>query len=435
MPHILLMKGASQGTMIRVNAAGHQSVSILSDCIISYLLYMKHFLKKTILLPVALLLQYFAFAQKNITGDFSVIDTSIFLDASHHWYGLYEKDRVIQPKANQPRYAATDLAAVADNILLYQKDNGGWPKNYDIFAILTPEQKDSLIKDKSVLNTTFDNRTTYSHIACLARIYYVTKVEKYKKGALKGLDYIMEAQYANGGWPQYFPLEKNYSRHITFNDDAYSGIIWLLKDIADGKPEYGFIDDRRRKKLKTSFDKGLHCILQTQISDKGKPTAWCQQYDEVTLEPAWARKFEPPSICNGESVEVLLLLMSISNPDKKIIDAIQYAVEWFNESKIPETRVKVIPAPDLVTPYKISKTDKIVVHDSLAPSIWTRYYELKTHRPLFCNRDSKVVYSLAEVDRERRDGYAWYTYAPQKILNLYPAWQQKWVKEKNVLEK
>lgn len=273
-----------------------------------------------------MLLQYFAFAQKNITGDFSVIDTSIFLDASHHWYGLYEKDRVIQPKANQPRYAATDLAAVADNILLYQKDNGGWPKNYDIFAILTPEQKDSLIKDKSVLNTTFDNRTTYSHIACLARIYYVTKVEKYKKGALKGLDYIMEAQYANGGWPQYFPLEKNYSRHITFNDDAYSGIIWLLKDIADGKPEYGFIDDRRRKKLKTSFDKGLHCILQTQISDKGKPTAWCQQYDEVTLEPAWARKFEPPSICNGESVEVLLLLMSISNPDKKSL--MQFNMPW-----------------------------------------------------------------------------------------------------------
>jgi len=113
---------------------------------------------------------------------------------------------------------------------------------------------------------------------------------------------------------------------------------------------------------------------------------------------------------------------------------VQYAVAWFKESEILETRVKVIPAPEMVTPYRISRTDRVAEHDPSAPPIWTRYYELKTHRPLFCNRDSKVVYSLAEVDRERRDGYAWYTYAPQKILNLYPAWQQKWAKEKNVLE-
>jgi PelA/Pel-15E family pectate lyase len=399
------------------------------------MLHKRHFLQKIALFATTLFLHSFVFAQKDIPDEFRTIDTRIFEDASHHWYDLYEKDRVIQPKANQPRYKATDLAEVADNILLYQKNNGGWPKNYDMLAILTPEQKDSLIKDKAVLNTTFDNRTTYSHIACLAKIYYVTKVEKYKEAALKGLDYIMDAQYSNGGWPQYFPLEKGYSRHITYNDDAFSGIMILLKDIIEAKKEYDFIDANRRKKLKVSFDKGLECILKTQINDAGKPTAWCQQYDEVSLEPAWARAFEPPSICNGESVDVVEMLMSIKNPDKKIIDAIQDAVAWFKESEILETKVLVVPAPDLVTPYKISKSDRVVVHDSLAPPIWTRYYELKTHRPLFCNRDSKVVYSLAEVNRERRDGYSWYTYGPQKVLNQYPAWQQKWAKDRNVLGK
>jgi PelA/Pel-15E family pectate lyase len=396
------------------------------------MLYQRLSLQKIALLATTVLLHYFVLAQ-DIPAEYRVIDTDIFQDASHHWYDLYEKDRVIQPKANQPRYKATDLVEVADNILLYQKNNGGWPKNYDMLAILTPEQKDSLTRDKAVLNTTFDNRTTYSHIECLAKIYYVTKVEKYKEAASKGLDYIMEAQYNNGGWPQYFPLEKGYSRHITYNDDAYSGIMKLLKDIIELKPEYNFIDAKRRKRLKESFDKGLECILKTQINDAGKPTAWCQQYDEVSLEPAWARAFEPPSICNGESVDIVLLLMNIKNPDKKTIQAVQDAVTWFKESEILQTKVVVIPAPDLVTPYKISKSDRIVVHDSLAPPIWTRYYELKTHRPLFCNRDSKVVYSLAEVNRERRDGYSWYTYGPQKILNQYPAWQQKWAKDKNVL--
>jgi len=382
---------------------------------------------KTLLFFTAMLLSSFVFAQKE-NKPYTTIDTAIFADASHHWYDLYEKDRVIQPKPNQPRYKATELTAIADNILLYQKDNGGWAKNYDMQAILTAEQKDSLIKDKAVLNTTFDNRTTYSHIACLANIYTVTKVEKYKEAVLKGLDYVLSAQYANGGWPQYFPLEKNYSSHITYNDDAFPGIMWMLKDIADGKPAYDFIDAAMRKKLKTSFDNGLQCILKTQINDAGKPTAWCQQYDETTLQPAWARKFEPPSICNGESVEVVLLLMNINNPSKEVIDAVNYAEEWFQTSAISGILVKTVAAPELVTQYRVSHTDRIVVQDSTAPLIWTRYYELKTHRPLFCNRDSKVVYSLAEVDRERRDGYSWYTYEPQKILNRYAAWKKKWVK-------
>jgi len=391
--------------------------------------------KKPILLFSVLFACHFILAQKNIPDQFRVIDTAIFQDASHHWYDLYEKDRVIQPKPNQRRYRPTELMAVADNILLYQKDNGGWPKNYDVFAILAPEQKDSLIKDKSVLNTTFDNRTTYSHIEALAKVYFVTEVEKYKDAALKGLNFILASQYDNGGWPQYYPLERNYSRYITYNDDVFSGIMRLLKDIVDHKVQYSFIGLSPREKLRAAYEKGIRCILQTQINDLGKPTAWCQQYNEITLEPEWARKFEPPSVCNGESVEVVSFLMSVDNPSQEIIAAVQNAVVWFKESEIRETRVKTVSAPDLVTPYLVSKTDRVVVHDSTAPPIWARYYELKTHRPLFCNRDSKVVYSLAEVDRERRAGYAWYTYAPQKILDRYPAWQKKWAKEKNALEK
>src|SRR5436190_20987707 len=123
------------------------------------------------------------------------IDLAIFSDASNHWYAIPDKGTVIFPRPGHPRYTATDVAAIADNILLYQKDNGGWPKNYDMQAILTPDQQDSLIKDKAVLNTTFDNRTSYSQVACLANIYTVTKIEKYKEAAIKGLDYILSAQY------------------------------------------------------------------------------------------------------------------------------------------------------------------------------------------------------------------------------------------------
>jgi PelA/Pel-15E family pectate lyase len=363
-----------------------------------------------------------------------VIDLNIFNDAANHWYSINEKGTVILPRTGRPKYKPDEITAIADNILLFQKDNGGWPKNYDMQAVLTPGQADSLIKVKSTENTTFDNRTTYSHIAYLCKVYNYTSEEKYKAAAIKGLYFILKAQYNNGGWPQYYPLEKNYSRYITFNDDAYGGIMLLLKDIVEGKKEYVFIDAKLKQQLQAAYDKGLDCILKTQINDTGKPTAWCQQYDEVTLQPAWARKFEPASICNGESVDVVQLLMNIKNPSPAVIDAVQNAVAWFNESKITGIKVETFAAPEMVTPYRISKTDKRVITDSTAPAIWTRYYELKTHRPLFCNRDSKVVYSLAEVDRERRDGYAWYTYSPQKILKQYPKWQQQFAPGKNVLQ-
>jgi len=362
----------------------------------------------------------------------ATIEYSTFSDNTNHWYGIADKHNMIKALPDKPRYKPNEISKIADNLLLFQKYNGGWPKNYDFFAILTPQQVNRVKAGKNETNTTFDNGNTYTQIAALAIAFHATKADKYKTGCLKGLNFVLQSQYSNGGWPQYYPVEKNnYSSHITYNDGAMVGIMILLKDILDEKPLYDFIDNKLKEKLHIAYSKGLNCILKTQINDDGKPTAWCQQYDEVTLQPAWARKFEPPCICNKESSELVLFLMSINHPDKETIEAIQNAVAWFNSSKIYNTRVKTIQAPTQQTPYKVSVSDRVVVTDSTAPPIWTRYYELKTHRPMFCNRDSKVVYSLAEVARERRDGYGWYNYEPQKVLNKYP----QWINDEDVLKK
>ena len=365
---------------------------------------------------------------------YSTIDYAPFNDNGGHWYSIADKHNLINALPDRPRYKPTEIAKIADNMLLFQKNNGGWPKNYDFFAILTPEQASIVKAAKGEINTTFDNGSTYTQIAALAIAYYNLKEDKYKDGCIKGLEFIVQSQYKNGGWPQYYPIEKhNYSSHITFNDGAMMGIMLLLKDILDGEPLYTFVDAKLKGKIQVAYNKGVECILKTQINDAGKPTAWCQQYDEVTLQPAWARKFEPASICNKESCDIVSFLMSINHPSKAIIESVQNAVLWFDESIIHNTLVKRIDAPKVQTPYKVSVYDRVVVIDSTAPAIWTRYYELKTHRPMFCNRDSKIVYSLAEVARERRDGYGWYTYDPQKVLNKYLKWQKKWAADKNVL--
>lgn len=292
-----------------------------------------------------------------------------------------------------------------------------------------------MVSTKNLLHTTFDNSTTYTHIDYLAQVYTATKIEKYRDACLKGIDFILKSQYPNGGWPQYYPIEKNnYSRRITFNDGAYIGIMKTLKRILDRDPNFSFIDISLNQKIQHAYNNGLDCILSMQIIDNNRLTVWCQQHDEDDLSPAWARAFEPPSICNGESAPVVLFLMEIENPNPAIITAVQSAVKWFQDSKIYNTRIKMIKAPIEKSQWKTTKFDRIMIIDSTATPIWTRYYELGTERPLFCDRNSKYLYSLAEVSRERRSGYGWYTYAPQGVLDEYPEWQKKWAPNNNVLE-
>src|SRR4051812_35451056 len=99
------------------------------------------------LVLILLLLCSGAYSQiGNAKDDFNKIDVEPFADAAHHWYDITDKGTVVHAVPSQRHYKTTDLKEVGDNILLYQKDNGGWPKNYDIMAVLTQEQKDSLIQ-------------------------------------------------------------------------------------------------------------------------------------------------------------------------------------------------------------------------------------------------------------------------------------------------
>lgn len=181
-----------------------------------------NYLLRSLLVGILLSQSPILFAQKTAQQKAALsIDPKPFADNAHHWYDIADKHNIINPLPDKPQYSPDNLIAIGDNILLFQKNNGGWPKNYDIMAILTAAQKDSLLKAKNIPNATFDNGSTYTQIQALALIYKATQQSKYKTALLKGLDYICEAQYDNGGWPQYYPLENNYSRHITYNDDAF----------------------------------------------------------------------------------------------------------------------------------------------------------------------------------------------------------------------
>ena len=396
--------------------------------------------KKVFYLQMLIQLVIFFFSSSITAQDLSdqkkydAIPVADFYDSSHHWYDINDEERVISPLPGQKKYKLDEITKIADNILLFQKTNGGWAKNYDMLAILTEEQRAAVEKSKEELNTTFDNGATHSQIDYLAKVYFVTKENKYKDACVRGIEFILSAQYPNGGWPQFYPDTSGYRKYITFNDGAMIGIMNFLKKIKDNAKQFSFLDNDLRTKVINAFDNGVSCILKCQIKEEDNLLVWCQQHDNINLLPQNARTFEPASICNGESTGIVTFLMSIENPNKEIINSIQSAVKWFNESKIFGIKEKVVEAKKVDFMYHTTDKDKIVVEDPKAPPIWTRYYELGTHKPMFCNRDGRIVYSLAEVDRERRTGYKWYDYDPQEVLNKYPVWQKKYAPDNNVLK-
>ena len=171
------------------------------------------------------------------------------------------------------------------------------------------------------------------------------------------------------------------------------------------------------------MEKGIECILKTQVVVNGRRTVWCAQHDEVTFAPAPARKFEVASLSGGESVGIVRFLMSIKDPSPMVIDAVESAVAWFEQSELKG--IKWIKKPDA---SRSGGFDCVVVTDPES-STWARFYEIGTNRPIFTGRDGVVKYDVAQIEHERRTGYEWYVDDAAKLLKKdYPAWRKRTAK-------
>jgi len=320
-------------------------------------------------------------------------------------------------------YATAEALSLAENILYYRNADRGWPKEIDMTTRTEP------LDDES----TIDNNATTTQIQYLARVYSASSCAKYGDAAIAGIEYLIEAQYDNGGWPQIYPNAEGYPAHITFNDDAMAHVMDLLRDVSAREEYYAFADEALATSAAAAVERGIDCILDTQIVIGGVKTGWCAQHDEVTLEPAQARSYELPSLSGSEGADLFGLLMAIEEPSPEVIEAVQAAAAWFEAVKITGIRID-----ETADPAQPTGEDRIVVEDPAAPPIWARFYELGTNRPIFssrcevdeCDADPFFMrrYTMAEIDNERRTGYAWYGNWPAQLLStVYPAWRERWV--------
>ena len=324
-------------------------------------------------------------------------------------------------------YGSPEARHIADVIVSFQTPAGGWSKNQDRTGAprlpgqpwasdnnskyLTENDFDAARDPKWGYVGTLDNNATITELRFLAKVSRQVpgaEGETYRQSFLKGVRYLLAAQFPNGGWPQVWPLEGGYHDAVTFNDNAVSEAAYLLTEVAEAKPDFAFVPADLRAKAAVAAKKGREVIVAAQIRVDGKPTIWGQQADPFTLAPVAGRNFEPPALATGESADLLFYLMQLPDPTPAEVAAVHAGVAWLRKAAIVGFEWTGKGEPD----------GRHLVEKPGAGPIWARYYDT-SGKPVFGERDKTLRYNVNELSRERRDGYSWFGTQPAKIIRLY----------------
>ncbi len=256
----------------------------------------------------------------------------------------------------------------ADILREGQLANGGWwyeirlnergPAEYYYLKDRGDHEKADLFCTASL-----DDRTSQGAIDFMMEIAAATGDRDFHQSARAGLDFLLAAQYPQGGWPQLFPPgNTGYHRYMTLNDGTSTdAILTLLR----GYHQY---EDQRY------LDAALRAaqwLIDFQLPDPHP--GWAQQF---TLEgkPAPARWFEPAACCSASTAHVIKALIEVylETGHEGYLSPIPKAVEWLKSSEI-------------------------------RPGVWARFYEINTNRPIYVNQERQTVYEPENL----REGYAW----------------------------
>lgn len=340
-----------------------------------------------------------------------------FEDAIHHWRNVHGDA--------YPRYEANQVAQIADNILRYQRVDGGWIENQDPARILDETEKARFDAEARKSGGSFDNRNIYTQLDYLATAYAITGDTRYRDGSLKGIAFTLAQQIPScGGWPHTVPATQSYHPHITIADNVTAGVLGTLRKVVSDTRRYAFVDAALRARVRTAIDQGDACLLRLQVRQGDTLAGWAGQYDAITLQPAQGRKFELPSITGQETVGVLRYLMSIPDPSPGIVVAVQAGVDWLRRVEIAGWRIETFDAPAERFQYHSSTKDRRLVADPAAAGLWARFYDVRDNSVVLATRDSVRVVRYEDIPRERRTGYEWYGSWPKRLLaKEYPQWK------------
>jgi PelA/Pel-15E family pectate lyase len=331
----------------------------------------------------------------------------------------------------------------AHNIITWQVADGGWSKNIDMVSRprapgdLYDANNENRFPDLADFDkpvdpswhyiATLDNDSTWMQIRFLARVATALLTAHRDSDAApicasvqRGVEYLLDSEYPNGGWPQVWPLAGGYHDAITINDDAMTHAVEILHDVAEGAPDYKFLPAAMVKRAGPASQRGIDCLLKLQIVENGMKTAWAQQYDALTLEPTSARNYEMPSLTSDESFPVVQFFMSLPDPIPAEVAAVHAACAWFVKVERLGFRYG---SGNFMADRSSAGGRKLVALEGAGP-IWARYYQIGTDKPIFGDRDKTIHDDVNDLSPERRNGYSWFNTEGLAVLNAYKTWAQ-----------
>ena len=282
-------------------------------------------------------------------------------------------------------YLLEAAVEVGNALVQTQLVSGGWDSGIEFdreqrakyaYRVDQPANPDRLRN-----TTTFDDDKTQSAIRFLMRLDRVLEFqnESIHEAVEYSLESALKAQYPNGAWPQRYsrfpdPAEHpvmsarypeewsrefpkpDYKGFYTLNDNTISDLIQTMLDAHD------VYDDPRYWQ---SALQGGNFFILAQLPDP--QPGWAQQYNSL-MEPAWARRFEPPAITGGESQGVMRTLLTLydRSGEERFLQPLPRALEYYRESQLPDGRL-------------------------------ARFYELQTNRPLYFTKEYELTYDSDDV--------------------------------------
>ncbi len=239
--------------------------------------------------------------------------------------------------------------ACADALIAGQHPRGGW--NY----VIDTAGEDSLKHWYETIggnawrleefqhyygNATFDDAGTAEASQLLLRVYLEKRERKYRASLDRAIQFVLDAQYPNGGWPQRFPFVENgglhgnpdYTRHITFNDDVAGENIEFLLYAHQALGS----NDRR---LVDAIQRGMDIFIATQ-QPMPQP-AWGLQHFADTLKPAPARTIEPQAFATHTTATNIRSMIGFYKltGDRKYLARLPEALDWLDQVRTPQTLI------------------------------------------------------------------------------------------------
>lgn len=328
------------------------------------------------------------------------------------------------PSHRQSGLPYPEQAALLPAILSYQTPSGGWGKRTDLTQ---PRQPCQQYGHEPLYAPTLDNNASFEPMRYLMALYPSVSASQQAHISLalnNALQYLLKAQYPNGGFPQTFPLRGGYHDAITLNDDAMLQALELLRDISR-KPDLPMFAKEAKALAAAGYWRGLMNLWDAQFKVGERYTIWPAQYHPLTLQPVAARRFEPASLVSSESAKVARLLLDEYRYQRK------HPQTGFDE---PQWRARLSDTANWLAQHAVrdQRWDrsplKLQQPSQLVPAkgewIWPRFFALTpdaqgVFAPVWFDRDGLPHPSVSALSLERQQGYGWYQPQPLSYLRAW----------------